>query len=142
VNHLKSKRSDGRETNTKRMNNVDSILVMLDEAKLAFGDADILLVGDYNCYTQEQPIQTLVRNGYADLISVYAPDNYSYLFKAEVGYLDRCFATESMAGQVVNVQPYHLNADYYYSRGFKRGLDHTMYRYSDHDPILVGIRFK
>lgn len=142
VNHLKSKRANGEDTNSKRMQNVDSLLVMLEEAVRVFGDSDIVLVGDYNCYTQEQPIQTIVKSGYADVLMQYAPENYSYVYKGECGYLDRCFATESMAGQVVNVQPWHLNADYYYSRGFKRGLDKTMYRYSDHDPILVAVRLK
>ena len=124
------------------MNNVDSILVMLDEARLAFGDEDILMVGDYNCYSQEAPIQKIVQSGYQDMILLCNPSDYSYVFKGEVGYLDRCFASPSMCGRIRNVAPYHLNADYYYSRGFKRGLDNTKFRYSDHDPILVGISFK
>lgn len=141
VNHLRSKRGTGAESNEKRMANVDSLLVMLDkiEQEQVFGDSDVLLVGDYNAYTQEEPIQTLVRAGYADMVMRDASMGYSYVYHSEAGYLDRVFASETMAKQVKKVAVYHLNADYFYSRGFKRGLDDTMYRYADHDPILIRV---
>ena len=141
INHLRSKRGTGSESNAKRMANVDSLLVMLDkiEQQQVFGDADILLVGDYNSYTQEEPIQTLVRAGYADMVMRDDSTGYSYVYHSEAGYLDRVFASESMAKQVKQVAVYHLNADYFYSRGFKRGLDDTMFRYADHDPILIRV---
>ena len=141
INHLRSKRGTGAESNEKRMANVDSLLVMLDkiEQEQLFGDSDVLLVGDYNAYTQEEPIQTLVRAGYADMVMRDASMGYSYVYHSEAGYLDRVFASESMAKQVKQVAVYHLNADYFYSRGFKRGLDDTMFRYADHDPILIRV---
>jgi predicted extracellular nuclease len=141
INHLRSKRGTGSESNEKRMANVDSLLVMLDkiEQEQVFGDSDVLLVGDYNSYTQEEPIQTLVRAGYADMVMRDDSTGYSYVYHSEAGYLDRVFASESMARQVTQVAVYHLNADYFYSRGFKRGLDDTMYRYADHDPVLIRV---
>lgn len=141
INHLRSKRGTGAESNEKRMANVDSLLVMLDKIELEqlFGDSDVLLVGDYNAYTQEEPIQTLVREGYEDMLMRDDSMGYSYVYHSEAGYLDRVFASESMAKQVKKVAVYHLNADYFYSRGFKRGLDDTMYRYADHDPILIRV---
>lgn len=141
INHLRSKRGTGAESNEKRMANVDSLLVMLDkiEQEQLFGDSDVLLVGDYNAYTQEEPIQTLVRAGYADMVMRDDSMGYSYVYHSEAGYLDRVFASESMAKQVKKVAVYHLNADYFYSRGFKRGLDDTMFRYADHDPILIRV---
>ena len=142
INHLRSKRGTGDESNSKRMVNVDSLLVMLDkiEKEQLFGDADILLVGDYNCYSQEQPIQTLIRAGYEDVLMQYDSTGYSYVYHSEAGYLDRAFASPTMATQVKAVHPYHLNADYFYSRGYKRRLDKTMFRYADHDPILISIQ--
>ena len=142
INHLRSKRGTGMESNEKRMANVDSLLLMLDrvEREQVFGDSDVLLVGDYNAYTQEEPIQTLVRAGYEDVLMRDDSKGYSYVYQSEAGYLDRVFASESMAKQVKQVAVYHLNADYFYSRGFKRGLDDTMYRYSDHDPILIRVK--
>ena len=142
INHLRSKRGTGEESNGKRMVNVDSLLVMLDkiEKEQLFGDKDILLVGDYNCYSQEQPIQTLVQAGYEDVLMQYDSTGYSYVYHSEAGYLDRAFASPTMAAQVKAVHPYHLNADYFYSRGYKRRLDKTMFRYADHDPILISIQ--
>ena len=142
INHLRSKRGTGDESNSKRMVNVDSLLVMLDkiEKEQLFGDKDILLVGDYNCYSQEQPIQTLVQAGYEDVLMQYDSTGYSYVYHSEAGYLDRAFASPTMAAQVKAVHPYHLNADYFYSRGYKRRLDKTMFRYADHDPILISIQ--
>lgn len=142
INHFRSKRGSEDGSNSKRMANVDSLLVMLEriEQNLLFDDFDILLVGDYNCYTQEQPIQRIIQAGYKDMVMHYDSLGYSYIYQSEAGYLDRVFASPSMAKQVEMVKPYHLNADYYYSRGYKRRLDKTKFRYADHDPILISIR--
>jgi predicted extracellular nuclease len=74
------------------------------------------------------------------MVMHYDSLGYSYIYQSEAGYLDRVFASPSMAKQVEMVKPYHLNADYYYSRGYKRRLDKTKFRYADHDPILISIR--
>ena len=142
VNHFKSKRP-GRgqyDTNLKRMENTDSLLMMLPQAVEIYGDEDILLLGDYNCHTQEQPIQALVRAGYADMFPHGEARAYSYSYKGLVGYLDRCFANPSMAGQIVRVRPWHINADWYYQHGAYKLKDKSLHRYSDHDPIIVDIK--
>ena len=142
LNHFKSKRP-GRtqyDTNMRRMQNTDSLLVMLPKAVELFGDEDVLLLGDYNCYTQEQPIQTIVRAGYADMLPLGHSHDYSYSYKGEAGYLDRCFASPTMVTQIVRVRPWHINADWYYSHGAYKMKDKTMHRYADHDPIVVDIK--
>ena len=68
--------------------------------------------------------------------------DYSYSYKGEIGYLDRCFASPSMAVQIVRVHPWHINADWYYSHGAYKMKDKTLHRYADHDPIIVDIRLK
>lgn len=142
INHLRSKRGTGAESNEKRMANVDSLMVMLNtiNEQNIYQDEDILLVGDYNSYTYEQPLQTIIQAGYTDVLMQYAPQGYSYVYYSEAGYLDRVFASPTMSAQVTQVRPYHLNADYFYSRGFKRGLDETIFRYADHDPILIHVK--
>lgn len=144
LNHFKSKRP-GRgnyDTHLKRMQNVDSLLAMLPQAMELFGDPDILLLGDYNCYTQEQPIQAIVQAGYEDLLPLGGEGDYSYSFKGEAGYLDRCFATPAMAGQVLRVMPWHVNADWYYSHGAYKMKDKSLHRYADHDPIVVDVKLR
>jgi len=142
VNHFKSKsnRRKQYDTNEKRMQNTDSLLAMLPQAVERFGDADILLLGDYNCYTQEQPIQTIVRAGYADMLPFGGQNDYSYCYKGELGYLDRCFASPSMTTQIVRVRPWHVNADWYYQHAAYKNKDHSFHRYADHDPIIVDVR--
>ena len=144
VNHLKSKRP-GRtqyDTNQRRMENTDSLLVMLPVAIEQFADSDVLLLGDYNCNTQEQPIQTIVRAGYADMLQVYCPDDYSYSYKGEIGYLDRCFASPTMAAQIVRVMPWQVNADWYYQHAAYRLKDKSYHRYADHNPIIVDVKLR
>ena len=142
INHFKSKRigRDGTNGNDKRMNNADSLIAMLPKAIVEFNDADVLLLGDYNCYTQEQPIQTIVRNGYGDQLWRFCNDDYSYVYKGEMGFLDRCFASPSMAEQITNVRTWHVNADWYYQHGAHKMKDKSYHRYSDHDPIIVDIK--
>lgn len=144
VNHFKSKstRRKRYDTNVKRMENTDSLLAMLPQAVTLYGDSDILLLGDYNCYTQEQPIQTIVRAGYADMLQVFCPDDYSYSYHSEIGYLDRCFVSPSMRPQIVNVMPWHVNADWYYSHAAYKMRDKSCHRYADHDPIIVDLKLK
>ena len=144
LNHFKSKRA-GRgnyDTHLKRMQNTDSLLAMLPQAIARFEDADILLLGDYNCYTQEGPIQAIVRAGYSDMLPLGHAADYSYSFKGEAGYLDRCFANPSMSTQIIRVRPWHVNADWYYQHGAYKMKDKTMHRYADHDPIIVDIKLK
>jgi predicted extracellular nuclease len=113
---------------------------MLPRAVEFFGDEDVLLLGDYNCYTQEGPIQKIVRAGYADMLPLGGENDYSYIFKGEAGYLDRCFANPTMSAQIVQVKPWHVNADWYYQHGAYRMKDKSMHRYADHEPIVVDIK--
>ena len=144
LNHLKSKRP-GRgnyDTNLKRLDNADSLIAMLPTAVELFRDSDILLLGDYNCYTQESPIQTIVRAGYDDQLMRFCPDDYSYVFKGEMGFLDRCFANPSMGSQIIRVVPWHVNADWYYQHGAYKLKDKSLHRYADHEPIIVDLQLK
>ena len=142
LSHFKSKRP-GRgnyDTNEKRLANADSLLAMLPRAVALSGDSDILLLGDYNCYTQEAPIQAIVRAGYPDMLPHGTANDYSYSYKGEAGYLDRCFASPTMATQIVRVRPWHVNSDWYYQHGAYKMKDKTLHRYADHDPIIVDIK--
>lgn len=166
LNHPRSKRGEPAIANQKRMANIDSILTAIDAVCKAdlYDDPDIILLGDYNCYTQEEPLQTLIRKGFVDLVMRDDAEGYSYVYNSEAGYLDRAFANPSMAEQVVCVHPYHVNTDCYYSSGYRskynyknnnvpisspkqikkmlssQGKKNLIYRYSDHDPLIIGLK--
>ena len=144
LSHFKSKRPGrgGYDTNARRVENADSMLAAIPQAVILYGDSDILLLGDYNCYTQEAPIQKVVRAGYADLLPHGSANDYSYNYKGESGYLDRCFGNPSMASQVLRVRPWHVNTDWYYQHGAYKMKDKSLHRYADHDPIIVDIRLQ
>ena len=44
-----------------------------------------------------------------------------------------------MAEQITGVSPYHINADEPYQLHYNYSEDTSMYRYSDHDPIIIGV---
>ncbi|MBO7456360.1 MAG: hypothetical protein J6T71_00880 [Paludibacteraceae bacterium] len=144
LSHFKSKRP-GRgnyDTNARRVENADSMLTAIPQAIALYGDSDVLLLGDYNCYTQETPIQNVVRAGYADMLPHGTVNDYSYNYKGESGYLDRCFANPSMASQIIRVRPWHVNTDWYYQHGAYKMKDKSYHRYADHDPIIVDIKLR
>lgn len=139
LNHLLSKVSE--TTDDTRMEGCRKLITKTNSVikNNTFQDPDILFLGDYNNYTMEAPNQYLVESGLVDQLMRFDSTNYSYSYEGEVGYLDRCFSTQSMNKQITAVHPYHLNTDTYYRYGYKYA-DTSMYRYADHDPILVGLR--
>ena len=165
LNHPRSKRGTPQYSNQKRMANVEAILGNIRQAyeEKVYEDPDILMLGDYNCYRYEEPNQTIVKAGFEDMLASDSL-NYSYCYKGECGSLDRVFATPTMATQITGVAHIHWNTDYYYSAAYyskynfndkpydvqqnnikkimtKAAKKNLLFRYSDHDPVLIGIKF-
>ena len=132
----------------------------------AAGDPDVLLLGDFNAYAQEDPVTTLSGGGFTDLeSSLLGANAYSYLFDGQLGHLDYAFASSSLTSQVMGVGAWHINADevplFDYNDEVRDALGEAAfeekpdgsalvpprvvfqpaspYRASDHDPILVGL---
>ncbi|WP_394778544.1 ExeM/NucH family extracellular endonuclease, partial [Undibacterium sp.] len=110
------------------------------------GESDVLMVGDYNSYLNEDPIASIEAGGFEALARrIPAADRYSYVFDGTSGVLDHAFASGSMQGQVTGVTVWHVNADepqvLDYNTEFKTDdrYDVTPYRSSDHDPVVVGL---
>lgn len=143
MNHFKSK-SGGDSTNNfynaDRMENAQHLTYFLEteQDNNFYQDPDILIIGDLNCGTMEEPIRYLESSGYTNLLHLYAPDQYSYTYRNGVEYLDHALASSSMVEQVTGAQPYHINADESYYHYYPYG-DTSMYRYSDHDPLIIGL---
>lgn len=142
VNHFKSK-SGGDTTNNywngERVKNVQTLLnyINSEKANNYYNDSDILVVGDFNCCTMEEPIEMMREAGYEDMLPVYDSAGYSYVYNNKVSCLDHVMASQSMAAQITGVAAYHINADEYYKHSYSYG-ETAMYRYSDHDPLIVG----
>ena len=153
VNHFKAKsgsgsgaikdQGDGQGSyNAARVKEAQSILSNYPTYTSTFGDEDFLIVGDLNAYGKEDPITTLTDWGMIDLHrSFHADSSYSYVYQGTLGYLDHALCNSSMYPQVTGMTPYHINAPEKDAYTYNGSLnDGTMFRCSDHDPILVGLR--
>lgn len=142
LNHFKAKDGTGSaSTNEARMENVEHLMDFLTQKINSnfYQDPDFLIIGDLNCSTMEEPIRYIANHGYENQLTRFSPTGYSYVYDDKVEYLDHVFASSNMATQITNAAPYHLNADEYYRHYYPYG-DRTMYRYSDHDPIIIGVK--
>jgi predicted extracellular nuclease len=150
VNHFKAKsgigngadadQKDGQGIfNATRTNEANSVLSS-DMDKL-YQDPDILVVGDLNAYAKEDPIQAFINAGYTDLHRAFHKDtSYSYVFRDQAGYLDHALASKTLYPQVTGMAAYHINSDEHDGFTYDKSSDLTMFRSSDHDPVLVGLR--
>ena len=102
--------------------------------------------GDFNAYSQEDPIQVLTAAGYASLESTSHPDEESYVFDGMVGSLDHVLANEVAEDDVTGVDIWDINgyeSVYYEYARFNTNVTNLYapdpYRSSDHSPEIVGI---
>jgi len=112
------------------------------------GDNDLLIMGDLNCNGEEDPLDILRANGWADQGQRFQGEDYSYRLNGQRGRLDHTFASASMESQISAHDHWHINADepafYDYHTETKSAAqllinEGTPFRSSDHDPILVGV---
>lgn len=146
MNHFKaqSTSSTGEETTGNiRLGNATTLTNFLNR-KLKdnyYYDPDVLIMGDFNSYTKDKPILHIINEGYIDELAKYDPNTYSHVYMYEAGVLDHVFTSESMSAQVTGAAVYHINCDEYYRYSYKYdNYGNTMYGYSDHDPVVVGLK--
>jgi predicted extracellular nuclease len=159
VNHLKSKGSSNCDTrsdcdegqgayNIARTNAAEALAIWLAGSPTGVVDSDIMIMGDLNAYSKEDPISMLMENGYT---LIKADGGYSYVFSGETGSLDHALASSSLLAKVINVQDWHINTDepriLDYNTEFKSETQiqsmfaPTPFRSSDHDPVIIDFEF-
>lgn len=153
LNHFKAKTgcpTSGTDTdqgdgqgcwNATRVLESTSITNLIANNLTYYGDDDVLIMGDLNSYGKEDPVEKLIQNGYTDMHRVFHADSaYSYVYDGEAGYLDNVLASPTMKSQITGVSVFHVNTDeptmFEYSGS---AYQPDMYRYSDHDPVVVGL---
>ncbi|WP_054145431.1 ExeM/NucH family extracellular endonuclease [Frigoribacterium sp. RIT-PI-h] len=155
ANHFKSKGSgsgsdadqgDGQGgSNGSRVNQANALVAFAAEREAAAGTDKVFLLGDFNAYSQEDPIQVLRAAGYVDLGSTET-DEYSYVFSGLSGSLDHVLASPAAAEAVTGVDIWNINSGegigLEYSRfnyNVKQLYQADQFRSSDHDPVVVGV---
>ena len=179
ANHFKSKGCDASAVgpdadaldgqscyNGARVAQANRLLAWVSGTVLpAAGDPDVLLLGDFNSYAQEDPITALEGAGFTDLeTALLGAAAYSFLFDGQLGHLDYALSSASLTPQVTGVGAWHINADenplFDYSdeirdtgeAAFEEKPDGSAlgtprvvfqpaspFRASDHDPVLLGL---
>ena len=172
VNHLKSKSScplpgdsdaagnidagDGQGCwNLQRTQQAARLRTFVAQQQSASGSNDVLLIGDFNAYAQEDPIYNLTSSGYVDQVGRFSDFGYSYVFDGAAGRLDHAITSASLSARVSRAVHWPINADEAsvgdYNTEFKFPAatcgtpcpadPYTVspYRSSDHDPVVVGL---
>lgn len=132
--------------NDRRRNQALATLTFIANTLIPI-DPDVLVVGDYNSYGQEDPIDVFRAAGYSDVLAQYvaAPSQYSFTFNGEVGRLDHVFATSGLSAQITGAAIWHINADepdvFDYNTENKPDDRYaaTPFRSADHDPVVIGL---
>ena len=152
VNHFKAKsgkgyganadQGDGQGSyNADRVKEAESVLFHYDIDRGYYGDDDILIMGDLNAYAMEDPITVLREGGMIDLHRAFHADSsYSYVYHGYAGYLDHALCNSTLYPFVTGMVAYHINSDESDSYTYDKSNDQTMFRSSDHDPVLVGLK--
>ncbi|RIJ71381.1 multifunctional nuclease/2',3'-cyclic-nucleotide 2'-phosphodiesterase/5'-nucleotidase/3'-nucleotidase [Nakamurella silvestris] len=163
VNHFKSKGSagplpgdadsgDGQgASNASRVAQANALTTWIPTALAAHVNTpvqDVFLVGDFNSYSQEDPLQVLYSQGYVDANSgLNGNTKHSYNFGGLNGSLDHVIANASAATRITGSDIWNINSAesvaLEYDRFGYHGInlyEPTPFRSSDHDPAVVGIK--
>ncbi len=151
VNHFKSKGSgvdDGTgqgNANPDRVNQAGDLVTFADSFAADRGTDKVFLTGDFNSYSQEDPMQVLYAADYTPIESD-TPDEWTYSFSGLSGSLDHVLANPAALGMVAGADIWGINSGesvaFEYSRHNYNVTDFyqpNMFRASDHDPEIVGL---
>ena len=145
ANHFKSKGSrnakgldvdqkDGQASyNYKRTLQAKTLLDIIDSL---YFDENIIVLGDFNAYSKEDPIQVLQTTNLHRLETV----NHSYVYKGKNGSLDHVFVSDNFIDHINQVQTWNINSIYPSWINYSHNLaDSSYFRSSDHNPMVIGV---
>nr|WP_256534254.1 ExeM/NucH family extracellular endonuclease [Lewinella sp. JB7] len=161
VNHLKSKGGGCGEgdddtggagnCNGTRAAAARAIGAWLATDPTGVTDPDVLVIGDLNSYRTEEPMEVFRAAGYVNTKTLF-DDRFpcgggppSYVFRGQWGSLDYALASPTLAQQITGATAWTVNApepeivDYNTEDGGDLLYAADYYRFSDHDPIVVGL---
>ena len=162
ANHFKSKGSAATpddtdkgqgNSNLARTAQAQSLLAFADELQKSKGTDKVFLIGDFNSYAKEDPINVLTGAGYVNqdekARNADGSAKHSYLFGGLVGSLDHILASPAANAAVTGADIWNINSvesvALEYSRYNNNVTDYyapDQFRASDHDPVVVGLDLK
>jgi predicted extracellular nuclease len=169
INHFKSKgcggatgadtdQGDGQSCfNATRILQAQRLLTFLDQVETTVGDDDFVLLGDFNAYAKEDPLDVLKSGGFTSLSETFLPaaEQYSYVFFGQSGELDHGFVSNGFLADVNDATTWHINSDEPIDLDYNDDVltsgegpadfnqpylyQPNAFRSSDHDPLLIGL---
>jgi len=134
--------------NAVRADAAGELTTWLETGYNGTGTDNALLLGDFNAYAKEDPVQTIADDpDYVDLIDSFIgqEEAFSFIFDGQQGTLDQALASSDIAGLVTGVTEWHINAQEpdllnYNSQFNNPGFfSPDVFASSDHDPLIVGL---
>ncbi|MCB5273225.1 Endonuclease YhcR [Arthrobacter sp. SO5] len=159
ANHFKSKGSAATpddtdkgqgNSNLARTAQAKSLLAFSDDLQKSKGTDKVFLIGDFNSYAKEDPLNVLTGAGYVNqdekAKNADGTAKHSYLFGGLVGSLDHILASPAANAAVTGADIWNINSvesvALEYSRYNNNVTDYyapNQFRASDHDPVVVGL---
>lgn len=159
VNHFKSKGSagpfpgdedtgDGQGASvTSRILQAQALRDWVPGVAAEYGAKAIVMAGDYNSYTMEDPLDVLYQAGYTDVGSTFDPTSYSYSFSGLSGSLDHILVNDYALRMSTGADHWNINSGESVAMEYSRYNYHSTdfhdagpYRSSDHDPVVLGLK--
>lgn len=126
--------------NAMRRDQATALLDHWSDVRTSTGIPAQVILGDFNAYAQEDPIDRLRAGGLVDLLP---EEVYSYRFEGSFGRLDHAFGTAASASAVGGAAVWNLNSDEPAELDY-REVNLSLYqpgpyRSADHDALVVGL---
>jgi 5'-nucleotidase len=159
ANHFKSKGSAATPADTDqgqgasnfaRTAQAQSLLAFSDELQKSKGTDKVFLMGDFNSYAHEDPMNVFRAAGYVNqdekAKNADGSAKHSYLFGGLVGSLDHILASPAANAVVTGADIWNINSVESVALEYSRFNSNVtnyyapdQFRASDHDPVVVGL---
>ena len=159
ANHFKSKGSAATPddtdkgqgaSNLARTAQAKSLVAFADGLKASKGTEKVFLMGDFNAYAKEDPLNVLAASGYVNqdekAKNADGTAKHSYLFGGMTGSLDHILASPTADSAVTGADIWNINSVESVALEYSRYNSNVtnyyapdQYRASDHDPVVVGL---
>ncbi|MFF2346614.1 ExeM/NucH family extracellular endonuclease [Pseudarthrobacter sp. NPDC058119] len=159
ANHFKSKGSAATpddtdkgqgNSNLARTAQAKSLLDFATSLQQSKGTDKVFLIGDFNSYGKEDPINVLTGAGYVNqddkAKNADGSAKHSYLYGGLVGSLDHILASPAANGVVTGADIWNINSVESVALEYSRYNNNVtnyyapdQFRASDHDPVVVGL---
>lgn len=151
ANHFKSKGSgadDGTGQGLSNPSREAQATALSAWANDTFDDEAVFLVGDFNAYSKETPVQLIEDAGFTNVEARYEADP-TYQYSGRLGSLDHVFANKKALKLVTGAAVWNINSDESVAMQYSRSnynltqfVTSEPFAASDHDPVFVGIGTK